>query len=113
MRFTDTLTRVRPARKPDPRNPERTIPDESNLDRLPVSGFLDVEESQDIPDASRSETTATTTFYTEPSVDVRRGDRLEADDDRVWRVKGFTTAPKNPFTGWQPYRICRLSEVKG
>lgn len=114
MNYTDELVRIRPGRITDPYNPDRTVPDPTGAaDRRPVWGFLDSETADEITGASREETTSGATFYIEDlTVDVVRGDVLE-QGDRSWKVIGFPPAPRNPFTGYQPYRICKLEEVRG
>ena len=113
MRFPTRLTRQRPATKPDPMNPRRTLTDWGSVSELEVSGFLDSQTSGEAPDATRAQVQADAVLYIdEVSADVRRGDRL-TDGTRSWTVQGFPHVPVNPFTGWQPYLAVNLREVHG
>lgn len=113
MNFPTRLTRQRPATKPDPMNPRRTLTDWSVIDEVEVTGFLDSQASNEAPDATRAQLLVDAVFYMDDlSADVRRGDRL-TDGTRSWTVQGFPQAPLNPFTGWQPYQVVNLKEVRG
>ena len=83
MDFPSRFIRRRPRKVPDPVNPRRMI------------------ESWD-----------TTNDIEDTTLDVARGD-LITDGAHSWRVDGFPATPKNPFTGWQPYLVIRLKEVRG
>ena len=113
MEFPSRLTRLRAGRKPDPMNPRRSLPDWEAAERLEVAGFLDASESSEVSSALRQELVSSVTLYL-PGVgaDVRRGDRV-TDGTRTWSVTGEPDVPLSPFTGWQPYMVLTLEEVRG
>jgi hypothetical protein len=112
MKFPDPFTRVRAAQVPDPYNPSSPGEDWTAASRVDLAGWFDSTVSTDQVDPVRSETLTTTQLFLPTSADVQRGDRVEFQGD-TWKVTGFPPAPKNPFTGWQPYRVAALQLVVG
>lgn len=109
----DAFTRQRPTRIPDPYNPDAQIDDWTNPAELPLEGYFEANSSTEIldPVRKRAETVYLLVIF-DPHADVRRGDRI-VQDDKTWTVQGFQSAPKNPFTGWQPYLYVRVTEEVG
>ncbi|OLO60629.1 hypothetical protein BKH24_05830 [Actinomyces oris] len=113
MDFPSRFIRRRPRKVPDPVNPRRMIESWDTTDDIELHGFLDSQDSDEDPGPVRSEVSTTATLYVEDTtLDVARGD-LITDGVHSWRVDGFPATPKNPFTGWQPYLVIRLKEVRG
>lgn len=113
MVFPSRFTRRRPRKVPDPVNPRRMIESWDTTNDIELHGFLDSQDSDENPGPVRSEVSTTATLYVEDTtLDVARGD-LITDGAHSWRVDGFPATPKNPFTGWQPYLVIRLKEVRG
>ncbi|WP_188043668.1 hypothetical protein [Changpingibacter yushuensis] len=113
MRFTDSFVRLRAGSKVDPYSEEPMVADWSNPDRKDLLGFFDSQASSENDDPVRRQTVDSVTLYCETKADLRRGDRVEWDDDGLWTVVAFTFAPKNPFTGWQPYKAATLERTVG
>lgn len=114
MEFPDTFIRLRPGRLRDEMNPRRTVRSwDAGTEEITLAGFLDSEDPGEQPSASRSELVTTAVLYlADTQADVRRGDRI-TDGERTWDVQGFPAAPRNPFTGWRPYKVVNLQEVRG
>lgn len=111
-----TVARLRPARKADPYNPDRTVEDPSSTDRLELRGFIASSSSTETPDGAREETVSSAVLtVADPGADVRRGDIVETvpPDGRRWRVTGFPSSDESPFTGWRPTLEAQLEEVVG
>lgn len=108
--------RLRAERKPSNMNPDRTVEDWVNPEELMFTGFLASTSSIQTEDNNRRITTSTATLTVPDStVDIAVNDRIrtEPDDGRLWRVAGFPSFDRNPFTGWQPTREIPLEEVTG
>lgn len=107
------LTRLRAGRKAAPNNPDRTIEDWTNVDELPLAGWVDTQSSDDLAAPTRDQTVTRATLYcTDALADVQRGDRVRYAGGN-WSVVGFPDSPRNPYTGWQPYRVVSLELVVG
>lgn len=116
MPFATTVLRVRPGRRTDPYNPERSVEDWESVDTAELTGFVASSSSSETPDGLREEVSSSAVLtVADPSADVRRGDVIEAvpPDGRRWRVVGFPTTDASPFTGWRPTLEARLEEVVG
>lgn len=113
MKFNDPFVRLRAVEKVDPYDPDATIPaDWSAPDRLDLLGFFDDDDSETVADAVRAQEVSRRTLYVQPGADVRTGDRVEWSD-AVWSIDGEHSVPRNPFTGWQPYRKLKLKKAVG
>lgn len=111
--YLDGFTRQRATRIPDPYNPDAAVDDWMNPDELALEGYFEPNSSTEQLDPVRNQ--AVTVYLLvvwDPHADVRRGDRI-VQDDKTWTVQGFPSAPKNPFTGWQPYLYVRVIEGVG
>lgn len=98
----------------DPYNPDAPgVPSWDNPDTLTVYGYLVSQSSTEQSDPVRSQLVTTKQLVLDdPTVDVRRGDRIRQGAN-LWTVMGIPEADVNPFTGWQPTRVCNLEEVTG
>lgn len=109
----DPFTRLRPHRVPDPYNPDALLDDWDNADEIDLEGYFEPNSSTEQLDPVRNKVvTVYLLVLWDPDADVRRGDRI-VQGDQTWRVHGFPPAPKNPFTGWQPYKYVRIVEEVG
>ena len=119
MPYGQEFERLRGVYVPDPYDPDEGMVTWDDPDIITVSGFLASTASvqalasreQDSPVRSQLITTNMLTL-TDPDADVERGDRIR-QGDRVWTVTGYPSQDQNPFTGWQPTRVCYLEEVTG
>lgn len=98
----------------DPYNPDAEgVPDWSAPDEITVAGFFASQTSAEQTDVVRAQLITTKQLVLDdPDADVQRGDRIKLGS-RVWTVTGIPEADVNPFTGWQPTRVCNLEEVSG
>lgn len=115
MPHRQAYTRMRRRTIPDPYDPEHLVPGGwDQADTMTVHGTLASKASIEQPDPVRDEAISTAELILDdPDADVQRGDRVKADDGRVWDVQGYPHADRNPFTGWQPTLVCDLQEVIG
>ena len=115
LRYTGQFTRQRRKQVVDPYDPDSsTLGDWTDTDDLKVNGALASLTSTEQDDAVRSEVLSTAQFVSDnPTLDVKRGDRLLSSDGRKWNVVGYPTRDMNAFTGWQPTIVCNLEEVVG
>lgn len=112
--FGRPLKRLRAPLVEDPYNPARTVPDwDGEVDELAFNGFISTSSSVMSPDGAREQVaTDATLTVADPTVDIRRGDRIE-DGARVYTVDVVPSVDANPFTGWQPTLEVGLQEVEG
>lgn len=112
--FGRPLKRLRAPLVEDPYNPSRTVPDwDGELDALAFKGFIATTSSVMSPDGAREQAVTTVTLtVADPTVDIRRGDRIK-DGDHVYTVDVVPSTDANPFTGWQPTLEVGLQEVEG
>lgn len=112
--FGRPLKRLRASLAADPYNPSRTVPDwDGEVDELTFNGFIATASSAMTPDGAREQAvTAVTLTVADPTVDIRRGDRIE-DGAHVYTVDVIPSVDANPFTGWQPTLEVGLQEVEG
>jgi hypothetical protein len=116
MPQSTAFTRLRATGKPSAANPERLVEDWAHPEELRVTGFLAASaSSQSTQDDRRTTVSGATLTLADPHADVKLNDRIrtDPDDGRLWRVTGFPSADRNPFTGWQPTREIALEEVAG
>ncbi len=110
---TREFVRQRAARIVDPYDPDSSVDDWGDPDKIEISGYLDSQSSVEQVDASRAQVVSLTQLIVDdPGADVQRGDRI-VKGGRVWVVTGFPSDDVNPFTGWQPTLVCNLEEVQG
>lgn len=113
MKFNDPFVRLRAMPRPDSYDPETIIDDGWGApDRKELLGFFDDDDSETVADAVRSQNVSRRTLYVQPAADVRTGDRVEWSG-ATWSIDGEHSVPKNPFTGWQPYRKLKLKKAVG
>lgn len=112
--FGRPLKRLRASLAADPYNPARTVPDwDGEVDEIMFNGFIATASSVMTPDGAREQAvTAVTLTVADPTVDIRRGDRIE-DGAHVYTVDVVPSVDANPFTGWQPTLEVGLQEVEG
>lgn len=112
--FGRPLKRLRAPLVADPYNPARTVQDwDGEVDELAFSGFIATASSVMTPDGAREQAvTAATLTVADPTVDIRRGDRIK-DGSHVYTVDVVPSVDANPFTGWQPTLEVGLQEVEG
>lgn len=112
--FGRPLKRLRAPLVEDPYNPARTVQDwDGEVDELAFSGFIATASSVMTPDGAREQAvTAVTLTVADPTVDIRRGDRIK-DGSHVYTVDVVPSVDANPFTGWQPTLEVGLQEVEG
>lgn len=112
--FGRPLKRLRAPLVEDPYNPARTVSDwDGEVDELAFSGFIATASSVMTPDGAREQVvTAVTLTVADPTVDIRRGDRIK-DGSHVYTVDVVPSVDANPFTGWQPTLEVGLQEVEG
>ncbi|MDR1266588.1 MAG: hypothetical protein LBK42_13785 [Propionibacteriaceae bacterium] len=111
----ETLTRLRPRQKPDPYNPDATIPDWGQTPdeaTLPPAAWRS-ETTQTTGDNGRRETTRRADVGLRPGADIALGDRLRRADGTIWTVVALLDADASPFTGWRPGLIARVERVEG
>lgn len=99
----------------DPYSGQETAPDWDNATEWTVQGFLAHTTSTELvtePNRQNVRSDATLTIP-DPNADVQRGDRVADGDGRTWIVQGFAQDDVNPFTGWQPTRVCQLAAWNG
>lgn len=112
----ETVVRERRRPVPSPYNPDKTVPGswDDDLDVLELSScFVDSASSSSVNDATREPVSTSKSLYsTDPSVDVRVGDRIRRGGD-VFYVREPTEADTNPFTGWRPVVEIPLSMEEG
>lgn len=109
----DGFIRQRAVRVVDPYNPQTTVDSWTDPDELALEGYFEPNSSTEQLDPVRNKVvTVYLLVLWDPDADVRRGDRI-VQDDHVWRVHGVPAVPKNPFTGWQPYKYVRVVEEVG
>lgn len=115
MPFAPNVARLRAGQKADPYNPDRTVDDWDDPERIEFPGFISSSTSTETGDAAREETVSAAVLTCEPGTDVQKGDRIESvpSDGRLWRVTGFPSQDTSPFTGWQPTLEAELEEVVG
>lgn len=115
MGHRQAYTRLRRGTVPDPYDPDHLVPGGwDHADARTIYGTLASKSSIDQPDPVRSEVISTAELILDdPDCDVQRGDRIKADDGRIWDVQGYPHADRNPFTGWRPTLVCDLQEVIG
>ena len=120
MPYGQEFERLRAVYVPDPYDPDGPgMVNWDNPDVVTVWGFLASTASvqaltsseQDSPVRSQLITTNMLTLA-DPDADVERGDRIR-QGKRIWTVTGYPSHDTNPFTGWQPTRVCFLEEVTG
>ena len=111
---TSEFVRERATLVVDPYDPDAPgVPSWDAPDTLTVDGYLASQSSTEQSDPVRSQLVTTKQLVLDdPDVDVRRGDRIRQGDN-LWTVTGIPEADVNPFTGWQPTRVCNLEEVTG
>jgi hypothetical protein len=111
-----TVIRERRAPKPDPYNPDRTVPGswEDELSTVELEGAFVASSSSIAPaDATRSQIiTAKSLYCTDADADVLPGDRIRSGT-HLYAVKVRPEADRNPFTGWQPVVEIPLEEAEG
>lgn len=110
------FTRLRAKRKPSPYNPDRSIEDWDDPDRLDFTGFIATISSGMTPNQNREETTSTSVITVpDPLIDIRKGDRIIQNDDteRKWEVTGIPGRDTHPWTGWRPTCEINVTEWKG
>lgn len=112
--FGRPLKRLRAPLVEDPYNPARTVSDwDGEVDELAFNGFIATASSVMTPDGAREQAvTAVTLTVADPTVDIRRGDRIK-DGLHVYTVDVVPSVDANPFTGWQPTLEVGLQEVEG
>ena len=112
--FGRPLKRLRAPHVEDPYNPARTVSDwDGEVDKLVFNGFIATASSVMTPDGAREQAvTAATLTVADPTVDIRRGDRIK-DGSHVYTVDVVPSVDANPFTGWQPTLEVGLQEVEG
>lgn len=112
--YTTTFIRQRAVIVSDPYDPDgEGVPDWSAPDEIEVYGYLASRSSVEQPGAVREQVVTTKQLVLDdPGVDVERGDRIK-QGAHVWTVTGFPATDVNPFTGWQPTRVCDLVEGVG
>lgn len=112
--FGRSLKRLRAPLVEDPYNPARTVSDwDGEVDELAFNGFISTSSSVMSPDGAREQAvTAVTLTVADPTVDIRRGDRIK-DGGNVYMVDVIPSVDANPFTGWQPTLEVGLQEVEG
>lgn len=109
----DEFLRQRPGRVPDPYNPDAQVDDWTDPAELTLEGYFEPNSStEQLDPVSNRVITVDLLVIWDPRADVKRGDRI-VQGDKIWTVRGFPAAPKNPFTGWQPHLHARLSEGVG
>lgn len=110
-----SVVRMRPSRRKDPYNPDREVEDGEAGDELMLRGFIASSSSTVSTDGARERTASAAALTVEGAADIRRGDlvRAEPDDGRRWRVTGFPSNDRSPFTGWEPTTEANLEEVLG
>lgn len=97
----------------DPYDPESVVEDWDNPEELTVSGYFSSQSSTERADPVREQvSTLKQLVLDDPDADVDRGDRIK-QGERVWTVEGFAESDINPFTGWNPTRVCRVREGVG
>lgn len=114
--FIGTVRRTRAGRKPDPYNPDRTLEDWGNPDSIELPGFVSTAPAPESADGAREQVDSSATLTCpDPDADIRRGDAVERvpADGRKWRVVGFPSSDRSPFTGWRPTLTATLEEVVG
>lgn len=110
---TTTVVRQRAGRIADPYDPDSFVDDWESPDEIEVSGYFASQSSTEQADPVRDQVVTTKAFViADPGADVDRGDRIKLGA-RVWTVEGFAEMDINPFTGWQPTRVCNLKEARG
>lgn len=112
--FGRPLKRLRAPLVEDPYNPARTVQDwDGEVDELTFNGFIATASSVMTPDGAREQAvTAVTLTVADPTVDIKRGDRIK-DGSHVYTVDVVPSVDANPFTGWQPTLEVGLQEVEG
>ena len=117
--YTTTFIRQRAVIVSDPYDPDAEgVPDWTLPEEIEVSGYFasqaSVEQSSlAAADPVRDQVVTTKQLVLDdPSADVERGDRIK-QGSHVWTVTGFPATDVNPFTGWQPTRVCNLVEGVG
>lgn len=112
--FGRPFKRLRAPLVEDPYNPARTVSDwDGEVDELAFNGFISTSSSAMSPDGAREQAvTAVTLTVADPTVDIKRGDRIE-DGSHVYTVDVVPSVDANPFTGWQPTLEVGLQEVEG
>lgn len=116
MPYATGFTRLRAARKPSPYNPDRTVEDWENPDRLDFTGFIATISSSMTPNQNREETTSGSVITVpDPTIDIQKGDRIIPQDDptRTWEVTGIPGRDTHPWTGWRPTCEITVTEWKG
>ena len=90
------------------------MPDwDGEVDELAFSGFIATASSVMTPDGAREQAVTTGTLtVADPTVDIRRGDRIK-DGSHVYTVDVVPSVDASPFTGWQPTLEVGLQEVEG
>jgi len=111
---TSEFVRQRAVLVVDPYDPDAAgVPSWDTPDELTVWGYLASQSSTEQADPVRAQIITTKQLILDdPDADVERGDRIR-QGVKVWTVTGFPEADINPFTGWQPTRVCNLEEVQG
>ncbi len=112
--FGRPLKRLRADAVYDPYNPLKMVPDwDGELNELAFNGFISTASSVMSPDGAREQAvTSVTLTVADPTVDIRRGDRIK-DGGRVYVVDVVPSVDASPFTGWQPTLEVGLLEVEG
>lgn len=126
--FGEQVVRERRQQVLDPYDPGALVPGswEDPLDYLEVEQAFVASSSSTAPvDATRSQILTEKSLYcTEPSVDVRPGDRIRRggvrdEDTGTWSggevlyVNVRPAADTNPFSGWQPVIEIPLDMTEG
>lgn len=112
--FGRPLKRLRTEGEYDPYNPLHKVPNwDGEVDELAFNGFISTSSSVMSPDGAREQVaTDATLTVADPTVDIRRGDRIK-DGSHVYTVDVIPSVDANPFTGWQPTLEVGLQEVEG
>jgi hypothetical protein len=113
-----TVYRLRAAPRPDPYNPDETIPgDWGNPDVLPIPGaFVAHTSTSMLATATREQALESKSLYCDGAFDIRKGDRIRDGEAGapVYSIDGIPpAADSNPWTGWTPPREIPLTRALG
>ena len=108
------FVRLRAGRKEDPYTPGHYTDDWDKPDELDLEGFISHEASNETQDLNRRELSeAATLTIADPTADVKLGDRIREPSGRLWEVQAIPANDVNPFTGWRPTLVVRLTRWQG
>ncbi|MDQ1174172.1 hypothetical protein QE430_002479 [Microbacterium testaceum] len=112
--FGQTVERDRRAQRPDPYNPDRTVPGPwSEATTITIDGaWVASSSSTRAETATRAQILTEKSLFCQPDDDVLPGDRIRADGVEYF-VHVKPAADRNPFTGWQPHLEVPLEDREG